>query len=148
MVFTNVLTPRSHVNRKSEYRRTLVKRGASLGANSTVVCGVTIGEYAFIGAGAVVTREVPAYALMVGVPARQSGWVCQCGVRLKELSEKAWCPECASRYVIRDGSRLLPEPAPEPMAARPLHSPEHLPAPERIEAAPLAARATAAGAAD
>ena len=79
MVFTNVINPRSHVNRKSEYRRTLVKRGASLGANSTIVCGTTIGEFAFVGAGAVVTKDVPAYALVVGIPARQIGWVCECG---------------------------------------------------------------------
>src|SRR5215469_2605439 len=83
MVFTNVLTPRSHINRKNEYQRTLVRRGASLGANSTIVCGVTIGQYAFVGAGAVVTKDVPDHALMVGVPARQVGWVCQCGVSLQ-----------------------------------------------------------------
>jgi UDP-2-acetamido-3-amino-2,3-dideoxy-glucuronate N-acetyltransferase len=108
MVFTNVMTPRSHVNRKSEYQRTLVKRGSSLGANSTIVCGVTIGEYAFVGAGAVVTKDVPAHALVVGVPARQVGWVCACGVRLKETENSADCPECAKRYSILDGIRLVP----------------------------------------
>src|SRR5207247_9341364 len=81
-VFTNVLNPRSHVPRKHEYQPTLVKRGSSIGANATIVCGVTLGEYAFIGAGAVVTSDVPAYALMVGVPARRVGWMCQCGERL------------------------------------------------------------------
>src|SRR5205085_8311552 len=78
-VFTNVMNPRSHVSRKHEYRPTLVKRGSSIGANATIVCGVTLGEYAFIGAGAVVTSDVPSYALMVGVPARRVGWMCQCG---------------------------------------------------------------------
>src|SRR5437879_3523440 len=82
-VFTNVLNPRSHVSRKHEYRPTYVKRGGSIGANATIVCGVTLGEYAFIGAGAVVTADVPAYALMVGVPARRVGWMRQCGERLQ-----------------------------------------------------------------
>lgn len=81
-VFTNVINPRSEVSRKDEYRPTRVMRGASIGANATIVCGVTIGEYAFIGAGAVVTGDVPAYALMVGVPARQLGWMCRCGARV------------------------------------------------------------------
>ncbi len=97
-VFTNVLNPRSHVSRKNEYRRTVVKRGASIGANATIVCGHTIGEYAFIGAGAVVRGEVPAHALMVGVPARQIGWVCQCGVRLELTSGQGTCGECGARY--------------------------------------------------
>ena len=82
MVFTNVINPRSHVSRKHEYRRTLVQRGASIGANATVVCGVTLGAYCLVGAGAVVSRDVKPYALVVGVPARQIGWVCQCGERL------------------------------------------------------------------
>jgi UDP-2-acetamido-3-amino-2,3-dideoxy-glucuronate N-acetyltransferase len=105
MVFTNVVTPRSHVNRKSEYRRTLVRRGASLGANSTIVCGTIVGEYAFIGAGAVVTKDVPAYALMVGVPARRVGWVCECGVRLKNHEEVWACSDCGANYLI-DGSEV------------------------------------------
>src|ERR1035437_4135350 len=82
MVFTNVINPRSHVVRKDEYRATLVKRGASFGANCTVVCGITVGRYAFIGAGAVVTRDVPDFALVAGNPARQRGWMCACGIKL------------------------------------------------------------------
>src|SRR5688572_8832512 len=82
MVFTNVVNPRSHVSRKREYQRTLVRRGATIGANATVVCGVTLGEYAFVGAGAVVTKDVKPFALVTGVPARQVGWMCRCGERL------------------------------------------------------------------
>jgi UDP-2-acetamido-3-amino-2,3-dideoxy-glucuronate N-acetyltransferase len=100
MVFTNVVNPRSHISRKSEFKKTLVKRGASLGANCTIVCGATIGEFAFIGAGAVVTRDVPDYALMVGVPARQSGWICACGVRLPEAGDPV-CSACTRRYLIQ-----------------------------------------------
>ena len=103
-VFTNVLNPRSHVSRKHEYRRTLVKRGGSIGANATIVCGVTLGEYAFIGAGAVVTSDVPPYALMVGVPARRVGWMCQCGERLSLTAGKASCPACATRYAEANGA--------------------------------------------
>lgn len=109
MVFTNVMTPRSHVNRKSEYQRTLIRRGASLGANSTIVCGVTVGEYAFVGAGAVVTKDVPAHALMVGVPARRVGWVCACGVRLELKGSEAECLACGNCYVIDSGSRMCRE---------------------------------------
>jgi len=97
-VFTNVLNPRSHVSRKHEYRKTLVRRGASIGANATIVCGVTLGEYAFIGAGAVVTADVPAYALMVGVPARRVGWMCQCGERLHVTDGRAACAACDTGY--------------------------------------------------
>ena len=82
MVFTNVINPRSHVSRKAEYMRTLVRRGATIGANATVVCGLTLGEYAFVGAGAVVTKDVKPFALVTGVPARQVGWMCRCGERL------------------------------------------------------------------
>src|SRR5215204_4471691 len=82
MVFTNVINPRSAVSRKSEYKRTLVRRGSTIGANATVVCGVTLGEYAFVGAGAVVTKDVKPFALVTGVPARQVGWMCACGERL------------------------------------------------------------------
>lgn len=84
MVFTNVINPRSAIERKHEYRRTLVRRGATIGANATIVCGVTLGEYCFIGAGAVVTRDVPPFALMAGVPARQVGWMNERGERVKE----------------------------------------------------------------
>lgn len=103
-VFTNVINPRSHISRKHEYRRTLVRRGASIGANATVVCGVTLGEYAFIGAGAVVTSDVADYALMVGVPARRAGWICQCGLRLHLADGHATCPECGTSYQERDGA--------------------------------------------
>jgi len=111
MVFTNVVNPRSHVVRRNEYKRTLVKRGASLGANCTVVCGTTIGAYAFVGAGAVVTRDVPDYALVVGTPARISGWMCACGVKLpfrphQEEGEAA-CAACGARYSIR-GTAVSP----------------------------------------
>ncbi|MDT3737612.1 MAG: acyltransferase [Denitratisoma sp.] len=100
MVFTNVNNPRSAVSRKNEYRRTRVRRGASIGANATIVCGHEIGEYAFIGAGAVVTKDVPAYALMVGTPARRIGWMCRCGVRLPNATGDTACPECNTKYQI------------------------------------------------
>ena len=103
MVFTNVYNPRSLVERKSEYRDTLVKRGATLGANSTIICGITIGEYAFIGAGALINSDVPAYALMVGVPAKQIGWMSEHGEQLSlpliGIGEVV-CPHSGSRYVL------------------------------------------------
>ena len=99
MVFTNVTNPRSHIIRRHEYKRTLVKRGASMGANCTIVCGTTIGEYAFIAAGAVVNRDVPNYALMAGVPARRIGWMCYCGVRLHGTGEVT-CSGCGKTYSI------------------------------------------------
>ena len=102
-VFTNVMNPRSHVSRKAEYRPTLVRRGASIGANATVVCGVTIGEYAFIGSGAVITQDVLPFALMVGVPARRVGWMCQCGVRLRFSGGEGRCGACGWSYIERDG---------------------------------------------
>ena len=104
MVFTNVMNPRSHVSRRNEYRRTLVRRGSSIGANATIVCGVTLGEYAFIGAGAVVTKDVLPYALMAGVPARRIGWMCQCGERLPD-SGVGRCAACGTEYV-RDGDGI------------------------------------------
>jgi UDP-2-acetamido-3-amino-2,3-dideoxy-glucuronate N-acetyltransferase len=102
MVFTNVINPRSHVSRKDEYRQTLVRRGATLGANSTIVCGHTVGRYAFVGAGSVVTKDVPDYALVVGNPGRIVGWMCQCGVKLAASAqppEKATCASCGTTYV-------------------------------------------------
>ena len=109
-VFTNVINPRSHVSRKSEYRRTLVRRGASIGANATIVCGATLGEYSFIGAGAVITSDVPAFALMVGVPARRVGWMCQCGLRLQLAGDTAECAGCGARYRETTGVLVLIDP--------------------------------------
>jgi UDP-2-acetamido-3-amino-2,3-dideoxy-glucuronate N-acetyltransferase len=106
MVFTNVMNPRSHVSRKNEYQQTLVMRGASIGANATVVCGTTIGRYAFVGAGSVVTRDVPDFALVHGNPARVRGWMCQCGFKLNFATEsgeeRATCGSCSGRYAKRD----------------------------------------------
>ena len=106
MVFTNVVNPRSHVSRKDEYRRTLVRRGASIGANATVVCGATLGAYCFVGAGAVVTKDVPDYALVTGVPARRTGWMCACGVKLPS-GDAPSCAACGTAYVIA-GERCAP----------------------------------------
>ena len=106
MVFTNVYNPRAAISRKDEYRDTLVRRGATLGANCTIVCGVTIGEYAFVGAGTVVTRDVPDYALVVGVPARQIGWMSQYGERLElplRGEGEAECPHTGTRYRLIEG---------------------------------------------
>jgi UDP-2-acetamido-3-amino-2,3-dideoxy-glucuronate N-acetyltransferase len=110
MVFTNVINPRSHVPRPDEYRPTLVRRGASLGANCTILCGFTIGAYAFIGAGAVVTKDVPDYALVVGNPGRLTGWVCECGVKLAGGATPpadAVCTACKKRYRSDGTGRLM-----------------------------------------
>ncbi|MCD6180604.1 MAG: N-acetyltransferase [Bacteroidales bacterium] len=105
MVFTNVTNPRSNVVRRGEYSRTLVKKGASIGANSTIVCGHDIGEFAFIGAGAVVTKTVPAYALVVGNPARHIGWMSEFGHRLNfDENGIATCPESKEKYRLKDGA--------------------------------------------
>jgi len=104
MVFTNVINPRSHLSRKNEYRRTLVKRGASIGANATIICGATLGEFCFIGAGAVVSKDVAPHALMVGVPARRVGWVCECGEKLPEGAAPG-CEACGKQYV-NHGDRI------------------------------------------
>lgn len=104
MVFTNVINPRSAVNRRDQYLKTNVGRGASIGANATIICGHNIGEYAFIGAGAVITKEVPAFALLVGNPARQVGWMSKYGHRLKfDENGYAECPESKEKYKLKDG---------------------------------------------
>jgi UDP-2-acetamido-3-amino-2,3-dideoxy-glucuronate N-acetyltransferase len=111
MVFTNVVNPRSHVSRRDEYRPTIIRRGATLGANSTVVCGHDVGRYAFVGAGAVVTRDVPDYGLVLGNPARLTGWMCQCGVKLSgsaKISPRATlqCGACGAEYVGTEDGRI------------------------------------------
>ena len=104
-VFTNVINPRSAISRKNQYARTHVGKGATIGANSTIVCGHNIGEYAFIGAGAVVTKDIPNYALYVGNPAYQLGWISRCGHRLEFGSDGyATCPESGERYLLKDGA--------------------------------------------
>ena len=106
--FTNVINPRSHIVRKHEFKLTLVKQGASIGANAVLICGVEVGCYAMIGAGAVITRHVPDYALVVGNPGRRIGWICQCGIRLEVSQDRAHCRSCDSTYQIVDGC-LRPE---------------------------------------
>ena len=104
MVFTNVINPRSAVNRKSQYLKTIVKKGASIGANATIICGIEIGKYAFIGAGAVVTKSVPAYALVIGNPAKQTGWMSEYGHKLRFTKEGvAICEESGERYKLQSG---------------------------------------------
>ncbi|MBN2365773.1 MAG: N-acetyltransferase [Calditrichaeota bacterium] len=111
MVFTNVINPRSHIIRKDEYMDTFIRKGASIGANATVVCGITLGRYCFVGAGAVVSKDVPDYALMVGIPAKRIGWMCHCGVRLPlpastEEEVQANCEFCSSSYKLLPDGRL------------------------------------------
>jgi UDP-2-acetamido-3-amino-2,3-dideoxy-glucuronate N-acetyltransferase len=113
MVFTNVYSPRSLIDRKNEYKDTLVRRGATLGANCTIVCGVTIGEFAFVGAGAVIHRDVPAYALMVGVPAKQIGWMSEFGEQLNlplEGDAEDVCPHTGTRYLLSGRTLRREEP--------------------------------------
>jgi UDP-2-acetamido-3-amino-2,3-dideoxy-glucuronate N-acetyltransferase len=108
MVFTNVINPRSFISRMKELRRTLVRRGATIGANVTIVCGNTIGQYAFIGAGSVVTKDVPDYALVYGNPGKVKGWVCQCAEEIRFRSGRAVCKACGKRYIKRHvGVRLI-----------------------------------------
>ena len=106
MVFTNVINPRSHVSRRDEYKTTLVRKGASIGANATILCGTTLGRYCFVGAGSIVTRDVPDYALVYGSPARLRGWMCQCGEQLKFSTqdgvERAVCKSCGDAYRKQD----------------------------------------------
>lgn len=109
MVFTNVRTPRSAFPRNTadDYHKTLVKYGASIGANATIVCGITVGEWAFIGAGSVVTKDVPAYAMVAGVPGRVIGWTCECGIRLKLESDQGTCEECGRQYKKESSTTLI-----------------------------------------
>jgi len=106
-VFTNVVNPRAFVERKTEYKEIRIKKGASIGANATVVCGVTLGEYCFIGAGAVITKDVPAYALMVGVPAKRVGWACECGEILPGFERDIQCPRCGKKYNLDENERFI-----------------------------------------
>lgn len=111
MVLTNVINPRSHVSRKDEYKSTLIKKGATIGANATIVSGISLGQYCFIGAGTVVTRTVPDYGLVYGNPGRVQGWMCQCGIRLEfemvKRQEQARCAECGEQY-IKNGQVVTP----------------------------------------
>ena len=111
MVFTNVIDPRCKYPQKGSefYHKTLVREGASIGANATIICGNTIGKHAFVGAGAVITKDVPDYALMVGVPAKQKGWVCECGEILPKFEKKVKCPKCGLVYEIEDEKLILKE---------------------------------------
>ena len=107
-VFTNVLIPRAFIERKDEFKKTVVKRGATLGANCTIICGITLGEYSFIAAGAVVTKKVKNYALVKGVPARQVGWVCKCARKLSVFDKEGLseCQYCGNQYRLQDDSLI------------------------------------------
>ena len=107
MVFTNVINPRSFIERKHEYRKTIVKKGATIGANATIVCGHNIGQYAFVGAGAVVTKNIPDYALIAGVPGKIIGWICKCGNKLEFKKDKAVCKHCGNEYKL-DKKKVTP----------------------------------------
>lgn len=108
-VFTNVQNPRAFINRKHEFRKTVVKRGASIGANATIVCGHTIGRYAFVGAGSVVTKDVPDYSMVYGVPADIRGYVCRCGEQIRFLNGKAVCPACGKQYRMSEKDKAVEE---------------------------------------
>jgi len=108
-VFTNVINPRAFISRKNEFRKTLVKRGASIGANATIVCGHTVGKYAMVGAGSVVTKDVPDYALVYGVPAKCVGYVCQCGERISFDGSQAICQSCGKKYVQNKETLMVEE---------------------------------------
>lgn len=103
MVFTNVINPRAFIERKKEYKQTVIRKGASIGANATIVCGNIVGRYAFIGAGSVITKDVPAHALVYGNPSKQTGWICECGVKLEISKEIARCLACKKEYRFKDG---------------------------------------------
>ena len=105
-VFTNVINPRAFIKRKDEYRKTTIKKGASIGANATIVCGHDIGKYAFVGAGSVVTKDVPDYAMVYGSPARIRGYVCKCGIKLSFTDGKAICPACENKYIMNENNEV------------------------------------------
>ena len=133
-VLTNVTNPRSQVNRKNLYEKTLLKKGCTIGANATVVCGITIGRYAFISAGAVVTKDVPDYALIVGVPGKQKGWMSRHGHLLKNPDENGImvCPESGLRYQVQSQPKSKPFPQPQPESLRCLDLDEEEPLPEEL----------------
>lgn len=106
-VFTNVINPRAFIERKNEYKKTIVKKGASVGANATIVCGHNIGSYAFVGAGAVVTKDVPDYALVIGTPAKVAGYVCKCGNKLEQTNNIYRCRICNKEYILAN-ENLIP----------------------------------------
>jgi UDP-2-acetamido-3-amino-2,3-dideoxy-glucuronate N-acetyltransferase len=111
MVFTNVYNPRASISRKHEYRKTTIRRGATLGANCTIICGVEIGEHAFVAAGAVVNKDAPAFALMAGVPATRRGWMCKCGVQLPKVTGVVRCQACSEKYSLTTASCTAATPA-------------------------------------